>query len=526
MANLAAVTIRVATTDDLPYIHTLIRESYGAMVPYYPALESMWTAGAENSFTEDGDLHCTTFERKYHSCSFWVCQLNSDSSIVGCVGLKRHGDDDAELVRMSISSVMRGGGLGQLIVKHLETFCNDHGILRIQAVTANPGAASFYEKKCGFVIIDTFSHAVGETTIRGSKLVRYLGERLLGKVAIVGGTHGNESIGVKLIRQWTAETELNMGCEIHRESFSSIVRVGNPQAVDACMRFLDADLNRQFLTTSKSMEATNGNTPTTVEAQRAMDLQLSLGLGRKRLETDSSATIRSSGVDFIIDLHSTSSNVGLMCMISAGDYDPVTSRLAAQLLTLFPDLKITYSGGKKWDSWSLDSVSPYGLAFEVGPCVHGVIDSELLEQTRALIGATLDFIELRNNRLSPHISGSGGVVARGSVTEYISSSGAPRALYVYMHVAYIYFPTVNSCVHPRLVGQDFTHICDGDIAFISTDGLKTEGIFRYPADDMGRDVPSPIAERKELFVVFVNEASYVAKNIAFAVYSKHKKTLY
>lgn len=57
----------------------------------------------------------------------------SENKIVGCVGLKRLGDDDAELVRMSVSSSARGNGVGRQLFEVLLAFCKSHSILRIQA---------------------------------------------------------------------------------------------------------------------------------------------------------------------------------------------------------------------------------------------------------------------------------------------------------------------------------------------------------------------------------------------------------
>ena len=113
--------VRLASISDLPSIHELIKESFLAMGDYYPSLTEMFARGAESAFTPGGD------NQTYHGKSFWVCEVNKN--IVGCVGLKRTGDDDGELVRMSISSKLRGGGVGQKVFKTLEDFCISNNIL-------------------------------------------------------------------------------------------------------------------------------------------------------------------------------------------------------------------------------------------------------------------------------------------------------------------------------------------------------------------------------------------------------------
>lgn len=59
------------------------------------------------------------------------------------------------------------------------------------------------------------------------------------RVAVTGGTHGNEMCGVYLARYWLQ----NPG-ELQRPSFSAMPVLANPAATAACCRYLDRDLNR------------------------------------------------------------------------------------------------------------------------------------------------------------------------------------------------------------------------------------------------------------------------------------------
>ncbi len=61
------------------------------------------------------------------------------------------------------------------------------------------------------------------------------------KVAIVGGTHGNELTGVYLVQKFDRFPEL-----LHRPSFECVTLLANPQAVIANQRYIDRDLNRSF----------------------------------------------------------------------------------------------------------------------------------------------------------------------------------------------------------------------------------------------------------------------------------------
>lgn len=64
------------------------------------------------------------------------------------------------------------------------------------------------------------------------------------RVAVTGGTHGNEMSGVHLVQHW-----LQAPGELQRPSFSAIPVLANPAAAAACRRYVDRDLNRMFAST-------------------------------------------------------------------------------------------------------------------------------------------------------------------------------------------------------------------------------------------------------------------------------------
>ncbi|MGH0168621.1 UNVERIFIED_CONTAM: hypothetical protein FKN15_055477 [Acipenser sinensis] len=63
------------------------------------------------------------------------------------------------------------------------------------------------------------------------------------RVAIFGGTHGNEMSGVTLVNQW-----IKNETEIQRSGFQIKPFITNPRAVEKCTRYIDTDLNRAFTT--------------------------------------------------------------------------------------------------------------------------------------------------------------------------------------------------------------------------------------------------------------------------------------
>lgn len=62
----------------------------------------------------------------------------------------------------------------------------------------------------------------------------------LSRVAVCGGTHGNEMSGVYMVKEMQRQKVEKAG------SLSITTVLSNPQAVDACRRYIETDLNRCF----------------------------------------------------------------------------------------------------------------------------------------------------------------------------------------------------------------------------------------------------------------------------------------
>ncbi|KTF79090.1 hypothetical protein cypCar_00041012 [Cyprinus carpio] len=61
------------------------------------------------------------------------------------------------------------------------------------------------------------------------------------RVAIFGGTHGNEMSGITLVNMW-----IQNSAEIERNGLLIKPFISNPRAVEKCSRYIDTDLNRAF----------------------------------------------------------------------------------------------------------------------------------------------------------------------------------------------------------------------------------------------------------------------------------------
>jgi len=169
-------------------------------------------------------------------------------------------------------------------------------------------------------------------------LVLRLGERIIKKTVIVGGTHGNERIGVELVNFWNEIDKT----QIKRSTFNTKLLIGNYKAVALNQRYCDHDLNRQFITSTSKYSNKDDNDKKnnseyainiperSIEKERAIEIQILFG---EKSNPSSGWSLNTNGIikhstDFLIDLHSSTSNVGLVCMISAGINDVVSTRIA------------------------------------------------------------------------------------------------------------------------------------------------------------------------------------------------------
>lgn len=161
--------------------------------------------------------------------------------------------------------------------------------------------------------------------------------------------------------------------------------LSNPQAHEENKRFIDEDLNRQF--SHKVLH--EGNHLNTAESARAKELDALLG----PKFADVPAT------DVIIDLHSTTTNMGLTLIIAEGD--KLMAAAAAYVLQKCGGEK---AGARclihKFPSLesrpNLASVSKHGLSIEVGPVPQGVLRHDAIERTQKAMHALLEFLERRN----------------------------------------------------------------------------------------------------------------------------------
>ncbi|PSB11634.1 aspartoacylase [filamentous cyanobacterium CCP2] len=283
------------------------------------------------------------------------------------------------------------------------------------------------------------------------------------QVAIVGGTHGNEMIGVELVKKFSLHPDL-----LQQYSFSVQTLLANPQAVAARTRYVDRDLNRSF-----ERDRLQNQTLTRYEDRLAKQIDQMLG------------PYSDAPVDVILDMHSTTSNLGLTLIID--EENQFTLQLASYLQQINSSIKVysTIHSGRRQDA--LRSLAKFGFCLEVGPIAQGVLTADLFQKTEALIYTILDYLEQYNRNQVSLLN---------------------RSLTVYRYLEAIDYPRdehgeIQAMIHPQLQFRDYEALHPGDSMFLTFEG---ETIYYNGA--------------AVVYPVFINEAAYYEKGIAMCLTQK------
>lgn len=290
------------------------------------------------------------------------------------------------------------------------------------------------------------------------------------RVAIVGGTHGNEFTGAYLIQKFDRHPDL-----IQRPSFDQTIAIlGNPEAFKVARRYTQQDLNRCFL--QKDLDNPDLET---YEATRAKVLHEILGPKGK------------SKIDFLLDLHTTTANMHLTIILV--NEHPLNLKLAAYLSQINPEVRV-YSWIKPDEENSfLHSLCDEGFTIEVGPVPQAVLRAEPFLDTEALIHTILDCLEELNQGKDPF--------------ENVDT------LTIYQYQDAIDYPKtdngeIQAMIHPDLQNQDYEPLNPGDPMFLSLDGQTI-----------------PYQGQVTVWPVFINEAAYYEKGMAMCLTQKKQINL-
>ena len=283
-------------------------------------------------------------------------------------------------------------------------------------------------------------------------------------VLVVAGTHGNELNAPWLFEQWALQPDLlpSAGLEI-----STVI--GNPAARLAGRRYIDRDLNRCFRSDLLDGERKE------LEPARARELLSLHG-------PDGAQSCRVA-----IDLHSTTAGMGNSLVIYGRR--PADLALAA-LVQGELGLPVYLHEGDSAQTGFLVESWPCGLVIEVGPVPQGVLEARIVRQTRLALSACLN----------------------GLATARAGTARTPNVLVVHRHLGSIDFPRDEADApmalpHPQLQDRDWRRLSPGQAVFETADGRA------LISDGMGEGIP-----------VFVNEAAYAEKRIAFSLTNREVLT--
>ena len=288
-------------------------------------------------------------------------------------------------------------------------------------------------------------------------------------VSLVGGTHGNEYSGIFLLKQWQKQPEL-----IQRNSFVTDLLFANPEAYQQNRRFVDSDLNRQFLS-----ELLQDDNLTDYEQTRAKVINQQIG------------PKGNAKTDFIIDLHNTTSNMGASLILL--QTDAFNLRMAGYVKAQMPEAIIVLEDQVSLEEHPyLCAIAQHGVIVEIGPQPQSVLRQDILESMATMTQHILDYLELHNKNSVPSLPDE---IEAFSYTETIKLPEDEAGNRLGM-------------VHRHVQDSDFKAIKPGDPIIKHFDGSETKWQGDYVA-----------------YPHFINEAAYYDNNVAMSMATRRLVTI-
>ncbi|CAA6814250.1 MAG: Probable aspartoacylase (EC [uncultured Sulfurovum sp.] len=288
---------------------------------------------------------------------------------------------------------------------------------------------------------------------------------MIKNIAITGGTHGNELTGVYLVKKWQNNPEL-----IKRSNFTTITQLMNKKAIKEVRRYVDQDLNRSFSLTDLANDGLDAH-----EAKLAKELNELLG--KKGSENPK--------VDFIVDLHTTTANMGLSIVVS--NQSKITWRAIAYLCKMEPALKV-YRWLGDIENAFVDSMAPHGFAIEVGAVPQGVLRADLFLKTEALVYHLLNYVEKENSGVDLDLDDEVEIYDHEVLVDYPRNDAGD----------------IVAMVHQDRQDKDFTLIEKGKPLFLTLDNKTI------------------VYEGESKYTLFVNESAYYEKGFAMTLAKKKR----
>jgi len=331
----------------------------------------------------------------------------------------------------------------------------------------------------------------------------------LKKVVVVGGTHGNEYTGVWCIKALDLQqTELS-----HAHPALNISTIlGHPRAHLANKRFLDNDLNRQF-----SFEALFApDDPSTHSIERIRALELDRILGPKFTDVPSNPNNLPPSTDVIIDLHTTTGNMGATIIVAEGD--SLMTDAAAYVMHRCGSEDggavrcILHTHPNRQAQPNLLSIAKHGFTVEVGPVPTGTLRHDVVEKTQRVLKYALEYLQKQasdpdgvREELGKMYQRTGGRVPCFRTARAVREGEMSGKITWESFADNENLPMVM--VHKDVQDEDFREIRTGDALFVDLEGNTIE----YDGSH-----GSPI------HLIFINEAGYYYKTSGTGISVVHK----
>ncbi len=288
----------------------------------------------------------------------------------------------------------------------------------------------------------------------------------INNVLIVGGTHGNELTGVYLVQHW-----LSTNSAPKPLTFTPHFMLANPEAIRQNRRYIERDLNRCFI-----QEELEDNSKTLLEEKLAKSITQKFG----------SSSDKPS--DFIIDLHTTTSNMGITLVFHRKS--SLIQKITQYVKNQIPNVSVVYEVRTEAQSPYLFSLGKAGgILVEIGPTPQGMVRADIFKAMQETVLVILQCLDKYNQ----------------NAIELDEAS----PLEVYKVVGKKQLPTDQAgnllgTIHPKLQDQDYKLLKPGDPMFYFFSGETV------------------VYQGEPVYPIFTNEAAYYDQAGGFSMTIKEK----
>jgi len=286
-------------------------------------------------------------------------------------------------------------------------------------------------------------------------------------VTLVGGTHGNEITGIECLKHWQEPKD---------KAFKLSRLLANTRAADEHKRFIDKDLNRCF----SDLTLNDSGSAAAWEVQRAKQIIA-------QLNNPAEPT------DFVIDLHTTTSNMGITLIFEHANW--LTYTILDHVQSHLPNVRLMYEPAPtNGYSQYLISAAPLGMMIEVGPVAQNLLSATSFEQTVQALDLVMEAIGQYNRAIT-------------TTPSQMVNNTEDYLLEVFQASEMIHFPVdghgqAQAYTHPDFQNQDFMAL------------EKGMPIFKY------YEGSEELYQGQTCYPVFINEAAYYNQQLAFTCTNK------